>query len=508
MRALWLAVVLAVALAAAARAAPTLVPVGGTFDNPIYVASPPRDTSRLFVVQRAGVIRVVRDGTLLPTPFLDLSAIVSTDDERGLLSIAFPPDYATTGLFYVYLTVKSPVGELQIREYHRSAASADVADPTGRIVWTADHSQAANHNGGTIAFGPDGKLWLGTGDGGGSNDTFAHAQDLGSPLGKLIRIDPRSATAPSDNPFGTDVWARGLRNPFRWSFDRVTGDLVIGDVGQSAREEVDWLPRAAGLGRGADFGWACREGTIAGPTPADCIAGVTFTAPVFDYSQAAPRAITGGVVVRDPGLPTLVGRYLYADSYAGNMRSLELATPRALDDRPAGLPHVSQIVAFGEDACGHVYVVSLTAGTVDRIQDGAPGACVLRFASLPPAPRPPGGGGGAPRDTRPCRLATRVTGARRFARRHRLTLALRADEACRIVAGGRVRGVAGLRRVRRSLAAGRRVTVSLRLSRYGARRLRAALRRHRSLVVVVRIRTRDYAGNRSTVQRRVRIRRR
>jgi hypothetical protein len=153
-----------------------------------------------------------------------------------------------------------------------------------------------------------------------------------------------------------------------------------------------------------------------------------------------------------------------------------------------------------------VYVVSLTAGTVDRIQDGAPGACVLRFASLPPVPTPPGGG--APADTRPCRLTTRVTGVRRFARRHRLTLTIRADEACRIVAGGRVHGVAGLQRVRRSLVAGRRATVSLRLSRYGTRRLLAALRRHRSLAVVLRIRTQDGAGNRSTVQRHVRIRRR
>jgi len=174
------------------------------------------------------------------------------------------------------------------------------------------------------------------------------------------------------------VWARGLRNPFRWSFDRKTGDLVIGDVGQSAREEVDWLPRSGGLGRAANFGWACEEGLVTGPTPADCPLGAGYVAPVFDYSRAGPRAITGGVVVRDPGLPTLVGRYVYADSYAGDIRSLVLGSPSATDDRSAGLPHRDQIVAFGEDACGHVYVVSLTGGTVDRIQDGAIGACVPR----------------------------------------------------------------------------------------------------------------------------------
>src|SRR5213078_2117503 len=156
-------------------------------------------------------------------------------------------------------------------------------------------------------------------------------------------------------------------------------DLVIGDVGQDAREEIDWARRATGLGRAADFGWACREGFSAGPASSDCIGGATFTDPVFDYTQASPRAITGGGVVRDPGLPALVGRYLYADSYTGDLRSLALGLPRASGDSAVGL-HREQVVAFGEDACGHVYVVSLTGGTVDRIQDGAVGRCVLRPA--------------------------------------------------------------------------------------------------------------------------------
>jgi glucose/arabinose dehydrogenase len=381
-RTLGLAALLTLALAARAAAAPTLVPVGGTFDNPIYVASPPRDTSRLFVVQRGGVIRVVRNGTLLAKPFLDLSSQVATDGERGLLSIAFPPDYAHTGAFYVYLAAR-PRGQLQIREYHRTAASPSVADPRSmRIVWRAAHYQDDHHNGGTIAFGPDGMLWLAIGDGGGANDQFGHAQDTSSPLGKLIRINPRRSgsrpfSVPADNPYGNSVWARGLRNPFRFSFDRKTGDLVIGDVGQGEREEVDWVTRASGLGRGANFGWACEEGTVTGPNPDDCPLGPDYIAPVFDYSRPSPRAITGGVVVRDPGLPTLVGRYVYADSYAGDVRSLALATPRATGDASAGLPQRDQIVDLGEDACGHVYVVSLTGGTVERIQDGAPGACVL-----------------------------------------------------------------------------------------------------------------------------------
>jgi hypothetical protein len=511
MRTAVIAALLTPALAAPAAAAPQLVNVGH-FDNPIYAASPPRDTTRLFVVQRGGVIRVVRDGTVLPTPFLDLSGQIATDGERGLLSIAFPFDYAASGRFYVYLAAASPPGELQIREYGRSAADPDVANPAReRIVWRAAHDQADNHNGGTIAFGPDGMLWLGTGDGGGGNDEFHNAQNLASRLGKLIRIDPdpspgRTYTVPSDNPYASTpaeetVWARGLRNPFRWSFDGVTGDLVIGDVGQDAREEVDWLRRSAGLGRGADLGWACREGFSAGPTPADCIGGVTFTDPVFDYSQASPRAITGGVVVRDPGLPTLAGRYLYADSYTGDLRSLVLGTPRATGDRAVGL-HRDQVVAFAEDACGHVYVVSLTGGTVDRLQDGAIGPCVLRPAPAPPV-RP-----GAPRDTLPCKVTMRVTGARRFARRHRLRTALRSDEACRVTVGGRVRGVAGFHGgARRSLAAGRRRVLALRLTRHGVRRLRRAFRHHRTLRVTLRVRTVDAAGNRGGFTRRLRVRR-
>jgi hypothetical protein len=251
-----------------------------------------------------------------------------------------------------------------------------------RVVWRANHTDANNHYGGTIAFGPDGMLWLGTGDGGGSNDQYRHAQDLSSPLGKLIRINPkrsgtRSYTVPADNPYGTVVWARGLRNPFRWSFDRKTGDLVIGDVGQDAREEVDWLPRSGGLGRAANFGWACEEGLATGPNPDDCPLGAGYVAPVFGYSRPSPRAITGGLVVRDPGLPALVGRYLYADFYAGDVRSLALASPSARDDRSAGLPQLPQIAAFAEDACGHVYLVLLT-GAVERVEDGAIGACVLR----------------------------------------------------------------------------------------------------------------------------------
>ncbi len=239
---------LALALLAPGGAkAATLVPVG-SFDSPIAAASPPRDTTRLFVVERGGRVWIVRNGTKVRDAFLDIVDQVATDGERGLLSIAFAADYEASGRFYVYLTAEDPRGELQVREYHRSAADPDRADPTGRIVWSTPHGEASNNNGGQVEIGPDGLLWFATGGGGGSNDLFNHARDPAGRLGKLLRIDPNPGngggyTIPAGNPFGTAVWAYGLRNPFRFSFDvRGTGDLFIGDVGEGAREEIDWAP--------------------------------------------------------------------------------------------------------------------------------------------------------------------------------------------------------------------------------------------------------------------------
>src|SRR3954447_19082726 len=219
----------ALATAPAAHAAPALVPLAASWSSPIYAASPPRDPSRLFVVEREGLIRVVVNGTVRPTPFADLSGQVGLDGERGLLSIAFPPDYQSSGLAYVYLA--TPGGELQIRELRRSAPNPDVSDGTQRVVWRQAHDEASNHDGGTLAFGPDGMLWFATGDGGGGDDVFGHAQDLGSQLGKVLRIGPRAGTGyrvPAGNPYGNAIWAAGLRNPFRFSFDRESGDLFIG----------------------------------------------------------------------------------------------------------------------------------------------------------------------------------------------------------------------------------------------------------------------------------------
>jgi glucose/arabinose dehydrogenase len=507
-------VLLALAAPAGAAAAPTFVRLGD-FDQPVYAASPADNGERLFVVEKPGVVREVLNGTVRTTPFLDISSEVrSSENERGLLSIAFAPDYATSGLFYVYMTAQ-PAGELQVREYRRSLADPDRADPVGRIVWRQAHDQADNHNGGTVAIGPDGFLWLATGDGGGANDGFGHARDLNSQLGKMLRIDPRPSgglgyTVPADNPIaGSPVWAYGLRNPFRFSFDyRGSNDLFIGDVGQSAKEEIDRARFADGLGKGADYGWACREG--AGPGPKACDPSAAYVPPIFDYSQSTTRAVAGGVVVRDPGLPTLTGRYLYADTYTAQVHSFDPVAARSTDRSETSLPARNTLVAFGEDGCGHVYVVAL-GGSVDRIVDGQRGACVQRPTPPPPPPLP--GPAPAPGPARPAlpdrtspRVRIRVARGGKVGRRATPRISLVATEACRVTVTARVAG-AKLKRVRASLRAGRRTIVRLRATRRGATRIRRALRRHRRVTLIVAVTARDAAGNVGRVQRRLKIRR-
>jgi glucose/arabinose dehydrogenase len=487
-----------------AAAAPALVPVGD-FDAPIHAAAPPQDPSRLFVVERGGTVRVVRNGVVLPRAFLDISKEVATDGERGLLSIAFPPDYASSGLFYVYMVAAVPAGELQVREYRRSAGDPDRADLAGRIVWSQAHPND-NHNGGQVQFDTDGHLWFATGDGGGEtdNDPGNDAQSLASQLGKLLRIDPHPSGAgaygiPAENPYpGSPVWASGLRNPFRFSFDRELGDLVIGDVGGGREEEIDWAPTSEGLRPRANYGWSCREGTLDGPRA--CDPGAAYLPPAFAYEQASPRAVTGGFVVRDPGLPTLRGRYLYADAFAGQVRSLVLGRP-ATGDRPeAGLQR-AQLVSFAEDACGRLYVVSL-AGTVDRIQDGAPGECHLRPLTTVPAvaavaPIP---------DRSPPRVRIAIVRRGRVGLRATPRIALTADERCRVTVTARVARVK-LKRVRTPLPAGRRIILRLRPSHRGVRRIRKDLRRHRRLTLSVSVTADDAAGNTARAQRRMKIRR-
>jgi glucose/arabinose dehydrogenase len=336
----------------------------GDFEAPLYVTAPPGDRRRVFVVEQAGRIVVVRGGKRVAQPFLDIRSKVTAGGEQGLLSMAFAPDYAQSGLFYVYYTEKS--GTEAIWEYHR--ASDDSADAaSARLVLRMDDPEP-NHNGGLMVFGPDKLMYVGTGDGGGGNDQHGargNAQSLSSPLGKILRIDPRRSggrayTIPSSNPFvgrsgaRGEIYAFGLRNPWRFSFDRANGDLVIGDVGQDEIEEIDFVKK--GRGRGANFGWRPWEGRQRlFDEPA---AGAVF--PVITHThQAGFCSITGGFVARDRGVPGLYGRYVYGDYCNSRLRVATLRAGRRAQSRTLSVPAVSGVSSFGEDAAGRLYVTSL-----------------------------------------------------------------------------------------------------------------------------------------------------
>jgi glucose/arabinose dehydrogenase len=355
---------------ARAAAGVRLVPVG-EFEAPLYVTAPPRDKRRVMVVEQGGVIRVVRGGRILSAPFLDISRQVTAGGEMGLLGLAFAPDYASSGLFYVYFSDRE--GDQRIVEYRR--ASADRANPgSARTVLVMADSES-NHNGGDIKFGPDRMLYVGTGDGGGAGDQHGvrgNGQSLSTLLGKLLRIDPRASggrpyTVPSGNPFAGDagrrgeIYSYGLRNPWRFSFDRASGDLVIADVGQNAVEEVNFVRR--GGARGVNFGWRVWEGRKR--YSRDSTGRVKF--PVIQQQHSDGWcSITGGYIVRDPKLPALRGRYVYGDFCKGQIYSAKLTTIRARNNRALSLPRVENLSSFGEDASGRVYVTSLS-GPVYRL---------------------------------------------------------------------------------------------------------------------------------------------
>ncbi len=369
----------------------------GSFAAPTFLTSPPGDTVRRFVVERAGTIRVSRDTGTNLAPFLDVSARVALGDEGGLLSMAFAPDYAVSGRFYVFLTTGTAGDfDVEIWEY-RVSADPDIADPaSARRVIVVPHDDATNHVGGQLAFGPDGYLYAGVGDGGLQGDPMNRAQDPAQLLGKILRIDPRG-TAPDQHviPPGNapgaapQVWALGLRNPWRFSFDRVTGALLIGDVGYATWEEIDLLPARHGgrhqLRLAQLRGPALRA--AASPPSRTSSRRSTSTA----HSDASdPCSITGGYVVRDPSVPELAGRYVYADYCSGWVRSLVPTAPAASDDRedvaadPARGP-----VSFGEDGLCRVYLLS-EDGPAYRLASSAPGPATGCPASqVPPvAPTP------------------------------------------------------------------------------------------------------------------------
>ncbi len=344
----------------------------GKFNMPLYVTAPPKDLRRVMVVQQGGRISVVRDGKALSTPFLDISPRVTAGGEQGLLGLAFAPDYAKTGLFYVYFTRRD--GKQEVAEFKR--ATSDRASASSYRSLLVMDDPEGNHNGGQLNFGPDGLLYIGTGDGGGAGDqhgTIGNAQNLGSLLGKILRVAPRRSgskayTVPSSNPFvgragaRPEIYSYGLRNPWRFSFDRVGGDLIIGDVGQDKVEEIDFTSIAQASG--GNFGWRVREGDK--PFAGGSVSGAIEPVIVRTHDQGW-CSVTGGYVVRDPALPSLRGKYLYGDFCEGLIYGARLSSSGATSNaRVAGLPQIPALSSFGEDARGRIYVVSL-GGAVSRI---------------------------------------------------------------------------------------------------------------------------------------------
>jgi glucose/arabinose dehydrogenase len=327
-----------------------LVEVASGLDAPVHAAAAPGEPGRLYVVERAGRIRVLEGGRVLPRPFLDISADVTSGGEQGLLSIAFHPDYAENGLFYVDFTDLG--GDTRVVELR----AEEGREPTKLRELLHVAQPYSNHNGGQLAFDRDGLLYVGMGDGGAGGDPENRAQDLGSRLGKLLRIDV-------DRPDADwEIVAYGLRNPWRFSFDRETGDLWIGDVGQGAVEEVDYLP-AADLGSLVNFGWDAFEGTHVYEDKEPNDAG-RLIGPVAEYSHDEGCSITGGFVYRGVDLPSAQGRYFYGDYCSGRLWSLE-RTGDGATVRRLGF-EAPELSSFAEDGSGELYLLTLD-GTVYRL---------------------------------------------------------------------------------------------------------------------------------------------
>lgn len=352
---------------------PRLITVATGLSFPVDLTAPPGDNSRIFVVEKAGTIRIIRNGNVLSTPFLDVSAQVSRGQEQGLLGLAFDPDYAANGRFVVNFTDGN--GTTRIVAF-RVSSDPDRADPASADTILSVTQPYSNHNGGGLQFGPDGYLYIGLGDGGSAGDPADNGQNRTVLLGKMLRIDLNGGSPyaiPPDNPFADsaglrpEIWNYGLRNPWRFSFDRATGDLYIADVGQDAREEVDFA--GAGTGSGANYGWSIMEGTACFGGPTCNQSGLTL--PVLDYGHGEGCSITGGYVYRGSAAPDLVGRYFYADYCSGWVRSLTMAGGQATDLRDwPELDPGGAITSFGEDAAGEMYIL-VSSGTVYRVA-GAP----------------------------------------------------------------------------------------------------------------------------------------
>ncbi|NNG24781.1 PQQ-dependent sugar dehydrogenase [Telluria aromaticivorans] len=346
--------------------------VAANLENPTWLSAPTGDT-RLFVLERPGRIRIVQNGNVLTLPFLDISGRVFTGGEGGLLSLAFDPAFARNGYFYIYYT--DPQQNIVIERFTASS-NPSLADPTSNLViLRIPHANFTNHFGGQVAFGPDGFLYLGTGDGGGAGDPLRNGQNLNSLLGKLLRIDVATAVAgqpftiPPSNPYINqagrrgEIWAAGLRNPWRFSWD--SGQLYLSDVGQDRREEINIsVAGTAGL----NYGWNTMEGTLCFNATTCDRTGLTL--PVFEYDHGANDAngcsITGGFVYRGSAMPELAGRYFYSDYCRGFLKSFLATGGNVTEQRDWNISGIGNVISFGQDGVGELYLTT-SRGSVYKI---------------------------------------------------------------------------------------------------------------------------------------------
>ena len=345
--------------------------------TPVGLEAPIDGTGRLFVVEQGGPIRIIQSGVLLPTAFLDITANIESGEEKGLLGLAFHPNFSTNGRFFVNYT-RSVLGQLQtvISEFTVSIGDPNLADSTSEIVLLVVNQPFDNHNGGQLAFDPDGFLYIALGDGGSGGDPSGNGQNLATFLGKILRIDVDSTHAPgkqyaipADNPFtGVDelpeIWAYGLRNPWRFSFDPSTDRLFAGDVGQDSWEEVDLITK------GANFGWKIMEGNHCYPpgTPSCTMTGLTPPITEYGHDAAGGESIIGGFVYHGSSIPALVGVYVFGDLSSGHVWGLSEVS--GTWQRTLMLTHNLIVSAFGQDTAGELYLVDYGNGAILRVQSG------------------------------------------------------------------------------------------------------------------------------------------
>jgi glucose/arabinose dehydrogenase len=499
------------------------------FDTPTYVTSPPGDPGHIYVTELGGTIKVLDNG--VEHTFLDISTEVAprfdSDPEQGLLSIAFAPDFATSKKFFVYYSSNACNGA----DYSRGcdnrvsefvATDADHGDSSSEVkLITMPHPNQVNHNGGQLQFGPDGDLYISTGDGGGSDDTEQNAQDKTNLLGKILRIAPgtTSYSIPAGNPFvGSEcsggpsggspcpeIWSYGLRNPWRFSFDSATGDLIIGDVGQNRDEEIDFAH--PGQNVGGNYGWPCYEGlelNVHHVSPECDVLPSPVVSPVLAYHHSsncsgAPfcgSGVIGGYVMHDPSLPSLNGCYVYGDLANSRLRVTRLGQPSAIGDTDLG-PHVSNLSSFGQDASGHIWAADV-GGAVYRLDSDGNAATTPSCPSTPPPPAPGPNTG----DKTPPALKISRSRRQHVLKTHYVKITVVPNEVAVVTARATVSipGAARIFRLHsttRQTLGGKRITLHMRISKKTLAKIRRALRHRKFLTAKITVTARDATGNHS-----------